>query len=783
MKRTEDSVTKPLAGLRIADASLSLAGQFSTTLLRQLGAEVVTVTLLNTPERLGTDFQDTHLVETDVYAPYLRRGKEHVTIDAADPQWRGKLAEVVVGCDALVSDRRNDLFAAELPETVVLSITPFGRTGPNAGAPASDLTIYHGGGPGHATPGLVPNPSQTPPIRLGSHQGHLGSGLAAATNLCTALLMRRRGVEGPVFIDFSCEEAMANNFRQSLGTYAGFGGGLGRDIARGRGAGGTVGDLNIRCLDGYFNIQWAGIQAWESLKELMEFPEWMDDEVLATPAQRYANWQLVIPRIEEWALQFPKELLFNLGQANKIACAPVYTGTDLLKHEELDSRGFWPDAGDGSVRLPGDLVRYVSPEQASTPETSRKLPAVTSADSLPLAGLRVLDFTQFVAGPHATLWLSSLGAEVIKIESPTRPDPFRMSLMKPGVEATGNNSPLFSVTNMLKRDCLIDITTAEGQELCRSLVAEADVVFSNFRPGVLEGFNLGYDELSKVNPGLVMTSISGYGCDSDLAAFQAFGPTIQAFSGLSAATGYVDGPPSSFFGTYGDVVAAQVSVLATLAAIERRERTGEGTFVDLAMTEAISAIAPLPMLHASILGSDMERAGNEEIGYAPHGCYPCEGKDAWVAVAAFDDEQWRHVAEVLGLDPENSDFATQEQRYENRAALDELIATATLGWDKFELAGALLKRDVASAPVRTAKDVFANEQLQHRNFMQTVHEPEIGELVLPALPWRIEVAGQDLGRPTGPAPALGEATQDVLHRLLGLDQSVCDDLAARGIVA
>ncbi len=784
-------VNKPLHGVVILDASVSLAGQACTQLLVQLGASVTTLAIRGSAPGLGSAFADTHLTDEDVFAPYVRRGKARVELDFDEPGHPQTLVGLLADADVVVSDRRGDLLdlAGLDPETVagdrsaviLASITPYGRTGPRSQAPASDLTLFHGGGPGHAVPGLVPDPDSTPPLRLGSHQGLFGSGLAAAVNICAALLMRRRGVTGPMSIDFSCHEAMANNFRQSIGTYAVYGGGLGRDIAKGRGAGGTVGDKNMRCKDGYFNLQWAGVQTWQSLKELMDFPEWMEDERLADPAGRYRNWNLVIPQIEKWMADYDRELLFNLCQGHRIPCAPVNEGIDLLESEALDNRGFWPPTEDGGPRLPGDLARF----SATTADpSSAGAGSAGAAPRLPLEGVRVVDFTQMVAGPHATLWLSSLGAEVIKIESPKRPDPFRMSLLKPGIEVTLNNSPIFVVSNLMKRDIAIDIATPEGQQIVRELVAEADVVTANFRPGVLDHFDLGYEDLSRVNPSIVMAAVSGYGQVSDYAAFQALGPTIQAFSGLSAATGYVGGPPESFFGTYGDVVTGQVAALTILAALDRRERTGEGAFIDVAMAEVIPAIAPEPILMASLFGRRFERSGNEEAGYAPHGCYPCEGRDRWVAIATFDDAQWRTVVDVLGLGIAEDDprYATREARFASRLELDELIGTATRGWDPMELADRLSSLGTPAAPVRTAADLLVDEQLLARGYLEPIEQPELGEIPTPKLPWQLCVAGTDLERPTGPAPAFAEGTRELLQRVIGLSDDRWAELSGSGLV-
>jgi crotonobetainyl-CoA:carnitine CoA-transferase CaiB-like acyl-CoA transferase len=402
---------------------------------------------------------------------------------------------------------------------------------------------------------------------------------------------------------------------------------------------------------------------------------------------------------------------------------------------------------------------------------------------LPLEGVRVVDFTHFVSGPHCTLWLASMGAEVLKIESPKRPDAFRLSQLKADIEPTLNNSAIFATTNLMKRSCVIDIATPQGQQLCHGLVARSDIVVANFRPGVLEQFTLDYATLSAINPQLIMAVITGYGYTGDFAAFQALGPNIHAFSGLSAATGYPDGPPEQLFGTYADVVAGQVTALSIIAALHSRAVTGHGEFIDTAMAEAMIAIAPEAALRGAQSGERTPRRGNDEPGVAPHGCYPTAAADRWIAVAAFDDEQWQRVLDVLDLGALRDDdrFASIAQRWQNRRALDDLIGAATTSREPGELAAALQKAGVAAAPVRTAGDVLADEQLADDGFLGTVTHGELGEAVLPKMPWRIAVDGI-AERPIGPAPDFGADTRDVLQSLLGTTDAAWETLVEQGIV-
>jgi crotonobetainyl-CoA:carnitine CoA-transferase CaiB-like acyl-CoA transferase len=402
---------------------------------------------------------------------------------------------------------------------------------------------------------------------------------------------------------------------------------------------------------------------------------------------------------------------------------------------------------------------------------------------LPLEGIRVVDFTHFVSGPHCTLWLASMGAEVLKIESPKRPDAFRLSQLKANIEPTLNNSAIFVTTNLMKRSCVIDIATPEGQDLCQRLVAQSHVVVANFRPGVLEQFGLDFTTLVKVNPQLVMAVITGYGYTGDYAAFQALGPNIHAFSGLSAGTGYPDGPPEQLFGTYADVIAGQVAALAIIAALHESASTGRGAYLDTAMSEAMIAVAPEAVLHAAQSGLPMSRRGNDEPGVAPHGCYPTVGDDHWIALAAFDDNQWRSLLGVLELGElaEDSRFCTAELRYANRRDLDAAIAAATVRQEAGVLAATLQKAGIAAAPVRNAEDVLADEQLADDGFLGSVTHAELGSAVLPKLPWRISVDGV-AERPIGPAPDFAADTRDVLQTVLGVSDTEWTSLAERGIV-
>jgi crotonobetainyl-CoA:carnitine CoA-transferase CaiB-like acyl-CoA transferase len=363
-------VAHPLRDVRVVDCSVALPGSFCTSLLQQFGAEVTLIEdSRGRPLKAKSSFRDEHLSLSPTYYRYLSRGKKVISADLTTAEGRDCLRQSLYTADVLVEDWREGLFdetgidrdeiLQENPDLVIVSVTPYGRSGPRSGWPASDLTLLHGAGPGHATPGLVADPKTMPPLRMASHQGALSSGLAAAINVCAAVFLRRRNGSGiPLSVDFSCHEAVANNVRQNVGTFAFYGGGLNRDLARGRGAGGTAEHRNIRCKDGWINMVWAGPQHWDSVGELLGRPEWMEDERLATPGLRYKNWALVLPRLEEWAQQYEKDYLFYVCQGHRIPCAPVNDGPDLLEADVLDSRAYWDRESEGAKHpMPGRINR------------------------------------------------------------------------------------------------------------------------------------------------------------------------------------------------------------------------------------------------------------------------------------------------------------------------------------------------------------------------------------------------------------------------------------------
>jgi benzylsuccinate CoA-transferase BbsF subunit len=399
----------------------------------------------------------------------------------------------------------------------------------------------------------------------------------------------------------------------------------------------------------------------------------------------------------------------------------------------------------------------------------------------PLANIRVIDFTHVVAGPHCCMWLASLGAEVIKVESLSHPDSMRISQLRAGDEGSVEHSPTFVAANLMKKSCAIDISKPEGQDLAKRLVALSDVAVENFSPGVMDRFGLGYKDLVKVKPDLVMASISGFGQEGAYAGFVGVGQTIQAFSGLSSSTGYLGGPPEQFFMYYSDVLSGQSAAFGVLAALRHRMLTGEGQYVDVAMSEAAISVAPGAALHYAMTGRNLDRRENRDELMSPHGCYRCLGHERWIAVAVQNEAEWREFVRVLGhtqwlTDPR---FLDMHLRLENQDDLDALINGVTRELDAYELSTRLQAAGIAAAPTQTAKDILADPHLDSRDFFVEVDQGALGTAKLPRMPWRISGVEHPVYTP---APRHGDSTDEVLQGLVGLDVDEIERLRSIGAV-
>ena len=309
----------------------------------------------------------------------------------------------------------------------------------------------------------------------------------------------------------------------------------------------------------------------------------------------------------------------------------------------------------------------------------------------PLDGIRVTDFGWILSVPHATAYLGTLGADVIRVETEVRLDLIRVQGMNRGVDGvTGlNRSGAFNGLNYSKRGVTLNLAKPEGKDLALRLVEQSDIVTENFSTGVIDRLGLGYEELCKVRPDLIMLSGSPVGLTGPEAAATGWGPTTLAYTGLPWITGYPGGPPAAYGGAYPDFMISLQMVFSILVALHERERTGKGQHIDLSMAETVVAMTPEPLFDHEFNGRDGTRDGNHHPVFAPQGVYRTAGDDTWIAISIETDEQWSALVDAMerptwALD---AGLATARGRRERHDDIDEGITAWTRGHDAHDLAG------------------------------------------------------------------------------------------------
>ena len=405
------------------------------------------------------------------------------------------------------------------------------------------------------------------------------------------------------------------------------------------------------------------------------------------------------------------------------------------------------------------------------PSQRRQL-AVSAEPAPPLEGLRVLDVATLFAGPLAATLLGDFGADVIKIEHP-RGDPVRLhGSTKDGVNLW------WKVISRNKRSVTLYLGHPEGQEIFRKLVAGADVVVENFRPGTLERWGLGYESLAKHNPGLILARVTGFGQFGPYASRPGFGTLAEAMSGFAHVTGEPDGPPTLPPFGLADGIAGLTTAFAILTALRARDRPGRGQVVDLAIIEPILTVLGAQPTVYDQLGIVQERQGNRSTNNAPRNTYlTADGN--WVAVSTSAQSVAERVVRLVGR-PELADepwFASGATRAEHADELDEAVGAWIRQRTRAEVVEEFERADAAVAPIYDVADVLDDPQYRALESIVTVDDPELGPLKMQNVLFRLS---ETPGRIRHAGPKLGEHTRDVLAEL-GVDDDRYNALVREGV--
>ena len=389
-----------------------------------------------------------------------------------------------------------------------------------------------------------------------------------------------------------------------------------------------------------------------------------------------------------------------------------------------------------------------------------------------LGGLRVLDFTWMVAGPSATRILADFGAEVIKVQSG-----------KTSRGAENNLSGYFTVWNRNKKGIALNMDFPEARDIVLKLAGISDVVIENFSPRVMTNWGLGYEKLQQENPDLVMLSMSAMGRTGPWRNSVGFAPTIHALSGLTHLSSFDEKEPMGPGFAYADVVSGLYAALAVLAALEHRDRTGEGQYIDLSQYEAMCTLLGPTFMHASCTDKDVLPTGNksEHNSACPHGCYRCSGDDAWCVIAVGEGPEWRALCRAIDnpalVDDER--FSTFTARKEHEEELDRLIEGWTSTRSAEEAVRLLQSNGVPAGVVQNADDLAKDPQLKERRFFVQLEHPVLGKTVSDRSP--IRFAGEK-SLDWKAAPRLGEHNRYVYMDLLGMTEEEVSDSMRKGII-
>lgn len=384
-----------------------------------------------------------------------------------------------------------------------------------------------------------------------------------------------------------------------------------------------------------------------------------------------------------------------------------------------------------------------------------------------LEGVKVADFTWVAAGPLTMSYLAQCGATVVKVESGKTPDNLR--LFPPSKDGTAgvNRSLVFSSENAGKLGMTVNLNHPRGIEVAKRLIAWADIVAENYRPGTIEKWGLGYDDLKRINPSVIMFRCSAQGQTGPDAGMGATGITLQSLSGYTFLTGWPDRDPTPPWGAYTDLTAPALGAAMLIAALDYRARTGKGQYLDLSQYEAgLHYLAPA-ILDYFVNGRCATRSGNSCPYAAPHGVYRCAGDDRWCAIAVFNDADWKAFCEAIGKPEWINDprFNTVVERKENEEQLNSLIQEWTINHTAEEVMTLLQGHGISAGVVENSADLFQDPQIKERQLFKQLEHDEIGWVTHRGIGFKLSKTPCELSML---GPRLGQHTEYVCRQFLGI---------------
>lgn len=771
---------------RILDAS-GRDGWMAGFLLAQLGAAVILA------EPPGGHQRD------EWFAAY-NRGKQSIMVPG--PTDLAALAadvDVVIAQGTVAEVAFLDGLRAADPTLITLALTPFGCSGPKADWLATDLTLMASSGQMAVT-----GDGDRPPVRTTLPQAWMHACCEGAVGVLVALTERARSGLGQG-IDCAVQAAVLGaSLPSTLNPPAGL------PTPRRAGGGVLLGTLPVRWVyparDGHVVVSLLfGPMGGPFTRRLVE---WMHHEGACrdvTVGRDYVDFAIkiqqgeytlaefgeIMDEIEAFTATKTKAELAAAASQRQLLIVPVADLDDVLASPQLHARGYWEEV-DG-LRHPGAMVKSaatplprlaaaprevgaagtsLSPRNRVTmPAGTETMPA-SEGGARPLAGIRVLDLAWVAAMPLATRVLAHWGATVVRIESERRPDILRAALGHRDDIPDQENAITWHVANAGKMGLALNLSKPEAREVVKDLAGWADLVTESFTPGTMAAMGLGYDELSAINPSLIMLSSCVMGQSGPMANFAGFGNLAAAVAGFFDLTGWPDRAPAGPYMAYTDFTSPRFSTMAILAALDHRRRTGQGQYLDFSQMEAATHFLTPALLQRQAGEAKLTRAGNFDPDHAPHAVYPAAGVDRWIAVVCETDEQWQSLC----VEMRRGDLAglNTAERLARRGELDEVVGAWTARQDAAGLTSRLQAHGVPAHQVSDASDCWVDPQLVERAMFRWTPHPVARRVVVDQPPYRLSrsTGGYDWAGPT-----YGQHSHEVLHGILGYDDDRIADLA------
>jgi len=827
---TQREASPMLAPYRVLDLT-DEKGYYCGQMLGSLGADVIKIEKPGgDPGRnIGPFFHNICDPEKSLNWFAYNCNKRSITLDIKTDAGKDTFKKLVRTADAVIESfapgymDEIGLGYSELkkisPGIIVTTITPFGQSGPYRGYRASDLICW-------AMGGLLAQTGDPDyrPVRI-SHINfaHLIASMDAAWGTAIALYYRGTTGKGQK-VDVSIQQSMAKTTFLSHESWEV----TGKEQTRASSFYKVHrSEVKLRqvwdCKDGYIAFLIFGGH-WGATHDNPRMVKWMSevgmvDDYLGNMDWARLNWRRTplaeVEKIHAYFDRFfkikTKAELLEEALKRGIALQPINTPVDILTHPQLKARNYWQELQHEELGtrisypnrfcLPsespcklwrhaphiGEHNREILDELADMPGKEITVAETNGGDGTgadaaigALAGVKVLAFETAQAGPMTTSLLASFGAQVIRVESTTRLDWHRQVGPFVGNKTSPDRSACYYHVNPGKMGVTINLKHPNATDVLSRLIKWADVVTDNFAGGVMARLGLGFENLTKINPGVIVLSSDTYGQTGPFGGTPLYGVPLTALSGLPYLTGSPERVPQFPGFAITDFIAPRSNALAIVSALDYRRRTGRGQFIDASQFEATIPLMTPVLLRYEVNGETPERIGNRSEYGAPHGVYRCRGNDRWCAITVFTEDEWQRFCEAVGnLDwTKDPDFATLKNRLQNVDKLDEVVDTWTSMYSPEEIMERLQSVGVAAGVVQGGRDLASDPQLKYDHFYQKLHHNDIGNFSYSGWPVKMSETPYRIRR----APFLGEHNEEVFVNILGMSDNEFVELIADGVL-